>query len=80
MVVGYQEVVLTFKNGRVAVGVAGIRFQEVAVGEGLATVVADKAHKGGPVETEEFLKMGIDTILTNDYNVVAQKVAEFKRV
>ena len=44
----------------------------------------DKAHEHGiicnvfwsddPEETERFLDMGIDTILTNDYNIVAQVV------
>ena len=45
----------------------------------------DKAHEHGircnifwsddPKETKEFLDMGIDTILTNDYNLVSQHVA-----
>ena len=44
----------------------------------------DKAHANGircnvfwsddPEETAEFLRMGIDTILTNDYNRIAQVV------
>ncbi len=44
----------------------------------------DKAHKNGIIcnvfwsdevaETEEFLSMGIDTILTNDYNLISQVV------
>ena len=44
----------------------------------------DKAHKNGIIcnmfwsdeieETKEFLRMGIDTILTNDYNRVSQIV------
>ena len=44
----------------------------------------DKAHKHGikcnifwsddEDETKEFLKMGIDTILTNDYNLISQVV------
>jgi len=44
----------------------------------------DKAHEHGilcnvfwsddPEETKEFLAMGIDTILTNDYNLVSQVV------
>ena len=44
----------------------------------------DKAHKNGiicnvfwsddPEETKEFLNMGIDTILTNDYNLISQNV------
>ena len=44
----------------------------------------DKAHEHGikcnvfwsdnPNETEDFLNMGIDTILTNDYNLVSQCV------
>ncbi|MBQ2968516.1 MAG: hypothetical protein IJE10_10405 [Clostridia bacterium] len=44
----------------------------------------DKAHKNGilcnvfysddPEETQAFLKMGIDTILTNDYNCISQQV------
>lgn len=44
----------------------------------------EKAHANGikcnvfwsddPEETEEFLKLGIDTILTNDYNLISQKV------
>ncbi|HHV59183.1 MAG TPA: hypothetical protein GXX49_02560 [Clostridiaceae bacterium] len=44
----------------------------------------DKAHKHGiicnvfwsddPVEAVNFLKMGIDTILTNDFNIVSQAV------
>ncbi len=29
-------------------------------------------------ETEEFLKMGIDTILTNDYNLIAQVVKKYQ--
>lgn len=46
----------------------------------------DKAHANGircnvfwsddPSETETFLQMGIDTILTNDYNNIARKVKE----
>ncbi len=46
----------------------------------------DKAHANGilcnvfwsddPAETEEFLDMGIDVILTNDYNRIAQVVAK----
>ena len=31
-----------------------------------------------PEETREFLRMGIDTILTNDYNRIAQVVSEFQ--
>jgi len=48
----------------------------------------DKAHENGiicnvfwsddPKETKEFLEMGIDTILTNDYNRIARAVNEFK--
>lgn len=48
----------------------------------------DKAHEHGikcnvfwsddEKETEEFLKMGIDTILTNDYNLIAQVVKKYK--
>ena len=48
----------------------------------------DKAHKNGiicnvfwsddPEETESFLKMGIDTILTNDYNRISQIVKKIK--
>lgn len=48
----------------------------------------DKTHANGikcnifwsddPEETKEFLEMGIDTILTNDYNIVSQAVKEFK--
>ncbi|MBQ7822325.1 MAG: hypothetical protein IJ391_08600, partial [Clostridia bacterium] len=44
----------------------------------------DKAHANGircnlfwsddPAETSEFLDMGIDTILTNDYNLIAQVI------
>lgn len=44
----------------------------------------DKAHKNGIIcnvfwsddekETKEFLKLGIDTILTNDYNLISQVV------
>ena len=44
----------------------------------------DKAHASGiicnvfwsddPEEAKQFLNMGIDTILTNDYNLVAQAV------
>ena len=47
----------------------------------------DKAHANGircnvfwsnrPAETEEFLKMGIDTILTNDYGRISQVVKKF---
>ena len=46
----------------------------------------DKAHANGIIcnvfwsddaeETKTFLKMGIDTILTNDYNIIAQAVKE----
>ena len=46
----------------------------------------DKAHANGiacnvfwsddPDETEKFLDMGIDTILTNDYNLISQVVAK----
>ena len=46
----------------------------------------DKAHSNGiicnvfwsddPVEAKEFLNMGIDTILTNDYNLIAQSIKE----
>ena len=42
----------------------------------------DKAHKNGIIcnvfwsdeqeETKKFLEMGIDTILTNDYNLISQ--------
>jgi len=49
----------------------------------------DKAHAHGIVcnvfwsddekETAEFLKMGIDTILTNDYNLIAQTVEAYKK-
>ena len=49
----------------------------------------DKAHQNGiicnvfwsddPKETKEFLEMGIDTILTNDYNRIAQAVEDFKK-
>jgi len=48
----------------------------------------DKAHANGiicnvfwsddPEETKEFLDMGIDTILTNDYNIISLAVNEFK--
>ena len=48
----------------------------------------DKAHKHGilcnvfwsddPEETKQFLDMGIDTILTNDYNRIAQVVKSYK--
>lgn len=48
----------------------------------------DKAHAHGircnvfwsddPEETREFLRMGIDTILTNDYHRIAGIVKEFK--
>ena len=48
----------------------------------------DKAHAHGiicnvfwsddPEETRNFLEMGIDTILTNDYNRIAQVVEEYK--
>lgn len=48
----------------------------------------DKAHENGiicnvfwsddPKEAKEFLDMGIQTILTNDYNLVAQAVEEYK--
>ena len=46
----------------------------------------DKAHSNGIIcnvfwsddanEAKKFLDMGIDTILTNDYNLIAQVVAE----
>lgn len=49
----------------------------------------DKAHENGiicnvfwsddPKETEEFLNMGIDVILTNDYNRISQVVKKFKK-
>ena len=49
----------------------------------------DKAHANGIIcnvfwsddaeETEKFLEMGIDTILTNDYNRISQTVADFKK-
>jgi glycerophosphoryl diester phosphodiesterase len=49
----------------------------------------DKAHENGiicnvfwsddPKEAKEFLEMGIDTILTNDYNRIAQVVGDFKK-
>ena len=48
----------------------------------------DRAHENGircnvfwsnrPEETRQFLEMGIDTILTNDYHRVACAVEEFK--
>jgi len=48
--------------------------------------MVERAHKSGilcnvfwsddPAETEEFLDMGIDVILTNDYNRIAQVVAK----
>ena len=48
----------------------------------------DRAHKAGvrcnvfwsddPKEAVDLLKMGIDTILTNDYNRVAQAVENYK--
>jgi glycerophosphoryl diester phosphodiesterase len=48
----------------------------------------DRAHKAGivcnvfwsddPEETEKFLEMGIDTVLTNDYNLISQAVERFK--
>ena len=48
----------------------------------------DRAHENGIVcnvfwsddekETDEFLNMGIDTILTNDYNIISQAVDRFK--
>ena len=51
--------------------------------------MVDKAHANGiitnvfwsddPEETEMFLNMGIDTILTNDYNRIAQAVAGWER-
>ena len=50
--------------------------------------MVDKAHAHGiicnvfwsddPEETRRFLEMGIDVILTNDYNRIAQIVAEYK--
>lgn len=49
----------------------------------------DKAHKNGikcnvfwsddPKETAEFLEMGIDTILTNDYNLISQCVTRNRK-
>ena len=49
----------------------------------------EKAHENGircnvfwsddPRETKEFLEMGIDTILTNDYNSISQVVENFKK-
>ncbi|MBO5454874.1 MAG: hypothetical protein J6A69_13060 [Clostridia bacterium] len=48
----------------------------------------DKAHRHGIIcnvfwsddekETKEFLDMGIDTILTNDYNIISQVVKNYK--
>lgn len=48
----------------------------------------DEAHSHGiicnvfwsdnPVQTRSFLEMGIDVILTNDYNLISQVVADFK--
>ena len=48
----------------------------------------DKAHENGiicnvfwsddPEETQKFLDMGIDTILTNDYNIISQVVKKNK--
>ena len=50
----------------------------------------DRAHKAGivcnvfwsddPEETEKFLEMGIDTVLTNDYNLISQAVERFKNI
>ena len=49
----------------------------------------DKAHSNGircnifwsdgPEETEQFLTMGIDTILTNDYNLISRKCLKGRR-
>ena len=49
----------------------------------------DKAHANGircnvfwsddAEETKDFLEMGIDTILTNDYNRISQVVSDFKK-
>ncbi|MBE6999618.1 MAG: hypothetical protein E7428_05480 [Ruminococcaceae bacterium] len=49
----------------------------------------DKAHQNGiicnvfwsddPAETQEYLEMGIDVILTNDYNRIAQVVSEYRK-
>ncbi len=49
----------------------------------------DKAHENGircnvfwsddPEETRRYLEMGIDTILTNDYNAIAEVVKEYKK-
>ena len=49
----------------------------------------DKAHDNGLIcnvfwsddakEAKEFLDMGIDVILTNDYNRISQVVEQFKR-
>ncbi|MBR6762645.1 MAG: hypothetical protein IKM13_02720, partial [Clostridia bacterium] len=49
----------------------------------------DKAHQYGiicnvfwsddPAETQEYLEMGIDVILTNDYNRIAQVVSEYRK-
>ena len=49
----------------------------------------DKAHQNGiicnvfwsddPTETREYLEMGIDVILTNDYNRIAQVVSEYRK-
>ena len=46
--------------------------------------VIDKAHKNGIIcnvfwsddekETEDFINMGMDTILTNDYNIISKRV------
>ncbi len=50
--------------------------------------IIDRAHENGilcnvfwsddPEETVKFLDMGIDTILSNDYNTISQVVAEYK--
>ena len=52
--------------------------------DGLSQEVIDKAHKNGiicnlcsvddPKEARKFSEMGIDTILTNDYNLIAQEL------
>ena len=58
--------------------------------EGITALQAmiDKAHENGilcnvfwsddPEEAQRFLDMGIDTILTNDYNRIAQAVRAWK--
>ena len=42
-------------------------------------IITNVFESDEPEETVEFLNMGIDVILTNDYNRIAQAVADWKK-